>query len=703
MNKLVLAVIGVVIVIPVVAGLSIVILFGSKDEQPIGIAPTATPSLIEYSVGGAVVSPGSYTFAKDASAWEVIDGAGGPSHGAVLSTLPEPKLLEYYGCEETITCWESTTRLSVGSAISDPLKNLPDYYKAGEYALPPELRSKLVFYHNLIIPLVDLSEIDLAGWHRFLADNGFAQVRRSDGDRPGETTWYRVVLSTHETAKKVGSFDPSILGYSAGVRNPTVQKVRIMPLESTEVLPGLTKYASHALWDIGYGLGPNYVQFGGSNPLDELLETLAGQPIGAPQINQAIVELVELWGSASIGQVLARLPTSSGEALSTTISCGRCSIWEQPLLLSEWIKLDGNYSVTDEALAVLKAPALEFSGRWDDAVAAKLLQDIRHEPVRSPRTKAKVVAMVDDLGLDPTWDILGRITSSSGSTISELMGDPQRLEGVSELVAHWLETEDALTLTEESTRLIAQAGKVYEGLSNFQVELWLALEDKEADLPGEDRLMGFMEQEAGIREEVGYFRPKRGVYSSVYVAVWTFPQCQPEFGSMEARFPCTEGFSVTIKNSKIQTCESFTDALVIKLSAASILDLVEYDPDHLTIPRSSILSFISFVIGTSLARSGESMTSAIGTINEVYDELPASEVPLDMAIAGLITRNVPVYDEVEGDWVRFDTWSKRYIQRNNMGSESTFAEDPVGGTISIIIDPSPENIRKTLNTEGLIP
>ena len=133
----------------------------------------------------------------------------------------------------------------------------------------------------------------------------------------------------------------------------------------------------------------------------------------------------------------------------------------------------------------------------------------------------------------------------------------------------------------------------------------------------------------------------------------------------------------------------------------AIIDLVEYEPDTLSITgtsRLALLSTVAVLTAMSSRTSTGEASSAVRRVSGEWQGKAPSKPSFDLLIAGFIARNVLVYDEDRGKWVTFDTWSKRVVNRVSPDSVGTpFGDDPIENTISLLSDPSPENIKSKVD------
>jgi hypothetical protein len=92
-------------------------------------------------------------------------------------------------------------------------------------------------------------------------------------------------------------------------------------------------------------------------------------------------------------------------------------------------------------------------------------------------------------------------------------------------------------------------------------------------------------------------------------------------------------------------------------------------------------------------RSVESI-SADSSLSESQKAQRVRQIGLEYEVLSTIVRYVPVWDSDKGSFVTFDQYARELGA--DLGGDSPLARDPVGATIAIFADPSPQTIRAML-------
>jgi hypothetical protein len=140
------------------------------------------------------------------------------------------------------------------------------------------------------------------------------------------------------------------------------------------------------------------------------------------------------------------------------------------------------------------------------------------------------------------------------------------------------------------------------------------------------------------------------------------------------------------------------------LPSFEMFELVKFDPQSFQLsPDNLVQTMISLNIINAYAKSQtkflEHLTQLASSDTEAQISQVGTTPTLSLQISGYLTRNVPIYDPDSRKWTNFDTWSKNLassMSRSSSSSQSQFNRDPIGGTISILQDSSPDNIKNVL-------
>ncbi|PKB83049.1 MAG: hypothetical protein BZY88_03000 [SAR202 cluster bacterium Io17-Chloro-G9] len=247
-------------------------------------------------------------------------------------------------------------------------------------------------------------------------------------------------------------------------------------------------------------------------------------------------------------------------------------------------------------------------------------------------------------------------------------------------MANWLEIDSDYVISERSEQLIRTAAETFshlwrpdgtsDPLADQLAEIWEAFEDRAA-------------ADTSVMEPLS----SRIDTNTLLAAISEMLVCDPECEKVPLDFRDFAGLEKPI--------------VPLKLSAEDTFELLEYDPALGTVTKSSRVAYITLMLKLAVMNSGGDGPTVSGQLRwlelVVEQRYPGPKPSVELMLGELIARNLPVYDGESDEWVRFDTWSKQLVVRvDPSGVDTPFRRDPVGGTVSMIADPSADNIRHLL-------
>ena len=301
-----------------------------------------------------------------------------------------------------------------------------------------------------------------------------------------------------------------------------------------------------------------------------------------------------------------------------------------------------------------------------------LLGILSSEPPRSTVAREFVHNLVKQYGDDEVGLLLSGLSTRSGLYVGECPFLPNnvvdrafcgQLWSYPELAVSWIELDSSYIITDRSQLLL------YSPMVALRDETGAAL------------FQAFEDRARGNGDALDQLLP--GVTAEEILAVVNgMPICDPI--------------------CKV-TGDKFT-SLGPTISPSEIFEIFEYDPDNASVTEVSIAAYNVLKRSMYWLESDQSAQTITRELREidlrVKNDYGRSAPSLDLMLAGLIARNVPIYDEEHEEWVSFNTWSKRFITRVSPASRNTrFGNDPIGSVIDMLTNPSAENIRDMLGLD----